>query len=175
MKKVLFLSLVLLAKSTLATTFTRVIKDHTHKATVTLTKDTIRCSPFGYGLSELKVTLNSLKYYAIFDHSNQDGLGPCITAGHRYCLPDWNVDHNLKVSLPKVLLNPDKLTEEILVRVSLEEEFSIFERNETRDCRRTLIESVETDIRGIPFTHLRSKDIGSLPAEECERIISQNQ
>ena len=169
MKKLLFLSITLLLQVVNAEDFKRVIKDETHETQVALDLDTVRCSAIGYGMEELKVTLPSLKWYAVLDHSNQDGLGPCITAGTKFCLAPWNRGDTEPDPFPTVLINPDQVYEEISVRVILTEIFSKGQQDGQELCHRFLKEEVETEIRGIPFTHVRTKNIGTLPVQECDR------
>lgn len=165
--------------STQATTqFKRIIKDETHETTVELNKETVRCSALGYGQSELKISVPSLKWNAIFDHSNTDGRGPCVTAGRMSCsnflqfptLTEANLPSisETKSSIPDELIDPDKPKEKILVRVFLTEEFTITEDS----CFRELRENVETNVRGINFNHLRIKNIGELEVNECLQIQS---
>ncbi|OIQ20689.1 MAG: hypothetical protein BM556_01755 [Bacteriovorax sp. MedPE-SWde] len=180
MKKLFTLTMItLLTTATAATdidfggidesnTFRRVIKEATHKSTITLDKSTVRCSALGYGLEELKIGIPTLAWRAIFDHSNQDGRGPCVTAGTSFCKQQFNLPS--KVGIPEVLLNPDKPTEEVDVKVVLTEEFRIDFNNK---CVRTLLENVITDVRGITFTHLRTKNIGELPLQECLDVIQK--
>ncbi|WP_127716216.1 hypothetical protein [Halobacteriovorax sp. HLS] len=143
------------------TSFTRIIKDETHSSQIILDLESVRCSGLGYGLEELKISVPSLKWSAIFDHSNNDNRGPCVTAGTRFCSfldPE---------GIPDVLLDPENPRENIQVRVFLEERFDKKENH----CTRTLEEKVETNVRGIDFTHSRIKDIGTIDLEECNRLF----
>ena len=65
--------------------FTRVIKDEIHLTTVAVTPLSVRCSMIGYGLSELKLNIPSLRWHAVLDHSNGENLGSCVTAGPKFC------------------------------------------------------------------------------------------
>ena len=159
--------------------FERIIKDEIHSSVITLTKETVRCSALGYGGAELKITLPSLKWNAIFDHSNNDGRGPCVTAGMSFCgLDNFSFPTSLETSeelisdqtnkaIPDVLLDESRKTEEITVNVKLREEFTI----QNDKCNRVLRELVETNVRGIDFTHTRVKSIGELSLEECSKIF----
>ena len=169
MKRLLTITSLLLLTSVNASVFEtvginvveRIIKDEVHKTTITLDDSTVRCSSLGYGMSELKISVPSLEWYAIFDHSNQDGRGPCVTAGTEFCngFDRFSNENNI----PDNLLDPDNTRQDIEVRVFLKEVFQA-----TADsCLRTLKEHVETNVRGIPFTHVRVKSIGTLPLSEC--------
>ncbi|OUR95299.1 hypothetical protein A9Q84_15780 [Halobacteriovorax marinus] len=164
--------------TTQANNFSRIIKDRTHETTIKLDRSTVRCSALGYGSAELKITVPSLKWNAIFDHSNTDGRGPCVTAGRMSCsaflqfpaitpgsLPDLSLPNN---SIPDVLIDAEKPEERISVRVFLTEEFNIREEI----CTRTLKENVVTMVRGIEFKHQRVKSIGELPISECVKVES---
>jgi len=171
MKKIIFITSVLIGlKSFSSEEFTRVIKDETHATYVELDTTTVRCSAIGYGMEELKVSLPSLKWNAILDHSNRDGLGPCITAGTKFCSKIFDNDTGTWSSLgiPDVLIDPETPTESINVRVVLNEDFRI----EDDICFRSLRENVTTVIRGVDFTHVRSARIGQLPAKECLSIFT---
>ncbi|ATH07991.1 hypothetical protein BIY24_08510 [Halobacteriovorax marinus] len=138
----------------------RVIKEETHQTQIQLDTENVRCSALGYGASELKISVPSLEWYAIFDHSNRDGRGPCVTAGRGFC----DIFGGMDEEVSEVLISEEKPTEDISVTVTLTE--VLHETNEK--CFRSLEESVETNVRGIPFTHLRIKDIGELPKEKCK-------
>ncbi|MEE3080480.1 MAG: hypothetical protein VX341_14165 [Bdellovibrionota bacterium] len=171
LKNLLPLLLLLSSANVFAESFERVLKDETHQATVKLNDQTVRCSALGYGMSELKVTLDSLLHNTIFDHSNQDGLGPCITAGVSYCAPAWDFgDDSAPDPFPTDLIDPNRPTEEINVRVVLKETFYLKITPTEKKCFRNLVEDVNTEIRGIKFTHNRTKYIGMLSVEECEQI-----
>ncbi|EQC43875.1 hypothetical protein [Bacteriovorax sp. Seq25_V] len=157
-KSMLFFSLFLSFQASSSERFSRILLDETHQSAVTLNTETVRCSAVGYGFPELKVTLESLKWATIFDHSNQDGLGPCITAGTMLC-EDFTV--------PDVLIDSQNETENIAVRVTLTESFTISDQK----CFRSLDEDVTTTIRGIPFTHRRSAFLGELNVDECKSLI----
>jgi hypothetical protein len=174
MKKLL-LPILLMTNVFASQSFERVIKDATHKSTVTLNKKTVRCSALGYGLQELKISVPSLQWHAVLDHSNQDGRGPCVTAGSKFCgfgLPIFNEDGTIQDGpsngIPDILLDLDNPTAQVDVRVILKETFFI--NREGTECHRGLKEEVEMDVRGIDFSHLRSKSIGTLPVEECLAI-----
>lgn len=142
--------------------FERVIKSESHKTTITLNKETVRCSALGYGSSELKISIPSLKWNAIFDHSNNDNRGPCVTAGTSFC-----GFGNSQPGIPEVLLDEQTPDEEVVVTVQLTEKFSA--NDET--CTRVLEEFVETEVRGISFNHFRIKSIGEISLDECNRIF----
>ncbi len=168
MKRLLAITITLLMTSVHANDFERpiqgiakkIIKDEVHETTITLDKSTVRCSALGYGSSELKISVPSLEWYAIFDHSNRDDRGPCVTAGMDFCTV---TDDFINTKVPDLLVNPEKPTEKINVRVFLKEVFEDAGEN----CLRKIEEHVETEVRGIPFTHMRVKSIGTLPLSEC--------
>lgn len=156
-------------------TFERVIKDETHQSNVTLNKKTVRCSALGYGLQELKISVPSLQWHAVLDHSNLDGRGPCVTAGSKFCgfgLPIFNENGTItdgpSNGIPDFLLDLDNPLELVDVRVILKESF--FVNSEGTECHRSLKEEIEMNVRGIDFTHFRSKNIGMLPVESCLAI-----
>lgn len=167
MKSLLVLSLLLSTLTVNAKNFTqphsqesrKVIKDETHSTTILLDNTTVRCSSLGYGASELKISVPSLEWYAIFDHSNRDDKGPCVTAGMSFC-----GNFGGPVSIPEVLLQQDNTQEDIDVRIILTEVLRV--SNTT--CLRMLEEKVETTVRGIDFNHFRVKNIGEIPLEECK-------
>jgi hypothetical protein len=142
--------------------FSRVIKDTTHKSVVPLNKDTVRCSHIGYGASELKIGIPSLRWEAALDHSNGENLGPCVTAGMSFCGGFGGTP-----SIPEELLDADNPTETVDVQVVLNEQFV---KNE-ESCTRTLVENVFLNVRGIDFNHQRIKEIGEISLQECEAIF----
>ena len=78
-----------------------------------------------------------------------------------------------RFNLTVLFKSSEKETEEIEVRIFLTERFDIYESTEKTICQRSLDERVETTIRGIEFKHLRSKFIGELELEECQRLMSK--
>ena len=135
----------------------RILKDETNNVTVTLTKDTVRCSNIGYSNLELKVSVPDLDYLAIFNHANVGEALPCMSAGK--CVPGNN---------PIDIIIPGKDTEQTDIRVQLVEILDI--DLPTQKCNRTLEERVSAQIRGKAFRHVHSADIGSYPINICNQL-----
>lgn len=140
--------------------FSRVSLKDSFKTSVDVNQETVRCSSVGYGVSELKINVPGLKWNAVFDHSNAENLGPCMTAG--VCRDDII---NLDGLAPVDLIQGSPGRENIVVQRVLEETFRLDHLDKT--CSRTLRESLDTVIRGQEFTHTVSKQIGELPFETC--------
>lgn len=169
-KKKLFLTTVALVMSfqslaqTRFQTFSRVSLKDRFEASVDVNNRTVRCSSVGYGVSELKINVPGLKWNAVFDHSNAENLGPCMTAG--VCRDDIiNVDG----LTPDDLIQDDPGRQNIVVRRLLKERFQLDHFDKT--CSRTLTESLDTVIRGHEFTHTVSKQIGDLPFQSCLDLV----
>lgn len=161
MKKIMF-SVVLLGvlpALTFAQRTERVLKDVTTPITIEVTEKNVRCSAVGYGLSELKLNIPSLRWLAVLDHSNAENLGPCVTAG-ACSNPDLNREGREPMDI--IVSGDDRVHTD--VRVILTEVFS----KSGGKCFRSLEERVELNVRGVPFTHLVTESIGTLPVEECK-------
>lgn len=142
--------------------FTRVIKDEIHLTTVAVTPLSVRCSMIGYGLSELKLNIPSLRWHAVLDHSNGENLGSCVTAGPKFC------EFGNMPKIPDGFFVNDTPNVETEMRVILNEQFVT---NEDGSCERTLVENISLDVRGIKFTHQKSKRIGLINEAECRELF----
>lgn len=144
--------------------FSRVSLKDSFETTVDVDQDSVRCSQVGYGVSELKINVPGLKWNAVFDHSNAENLGPCMTAG--VCRDDVL---DLDGLTPDDLIQDSPGRENIVVERLLEEQFRLDHQQKT--CSRTLTEVLDTVIRGQEFTHTVSKQIGDLPFSTCLELI----
>jgi hypothetical protein len=173
MKKLIVIGMFLMqANLAKAETKSIVLKDETTRTTVSLNSETVRCSDIGYGSLELKVTVPALDEIAYFNHSNPGEQAPCVTAGSFSCgtigggQKPWS-------KKPSDIVDPAKPTEDIDVHVVLTQHFLMAQGDQagTQKCLVQLKESVETEIRGIPFKHLRSGVVGEMPVALCKHIL----
>jgi hypothetical protein len=132
-------------------TLIRVVEDSTN---ILLDSQTARCSDVGYGQLELKVTVPELAALAIYDHAGPGESTPCITAGR--CRG---------ANLPSRLIDPNNPMEQIRLKVIVKEVLSIDHDN--KSCYRAVHEDVESEIRGIKFTHHREGGHANKPYEKC--------
>ncbi|MDD0854406.1 hypothetical protein HBN50_14940 [Halobacteriovorax sp. GB3] len=160
MKKIMFsvIMLGILPTLTFAQRTERVLKDVTTPIMVKVTEENVRCSEIGYGFSELKLNVPSLRWLAVLDHSNAENLGPCVTAG---ACANPDLDRPGRSPLDIIINGEDLVKTD--VRIILTE---VFEKHDEQ-CFRSLEEKVELEIRGVPFKHFATKSIGTLPVEEC--------
>lgn len=136
----------------------KVILNDTKRVLVILNHQTVRCSHFGYGRDELKVSIPDLESWTVLDHSNirfGDLLGlPCMTAG--MCSENLGVE---------TILDGRDGSEEIEIHRILKEERVLVENGQK--CQRILKEELLTNIRGVPFFHQRQLIAELLPEKAC--------
>lgn len=163
--KTLLLSLLLTASFNTMAGERVILKDSLKVKTEVSTK-TVRCSILGYGVSELKINIEALDGWTIFDHTNVN-FGdrfdqPCMTAGP--CKRFQGDTDALSVD-SVVQNNPRKETIEI--HRELIESRELTEEEGVKVCQRSLREELKTNVGGIDFFHIRSGAVETLRAEAC--------
>ena len=140
----------------------KVVLERKFKINAEVNTATVRCSAIGYGYSELKINLRELKGKTVFDHSNArfgEFNQPCMTAGA--CV---NLDNEQVFSIEDVIQGNPR-TEEIEVTQTLLSSKSKVENPTTHKlvCEKELVERLETAVGGVPFFHVRSAVVETLP------------
>ncbi|HXT00741.1 MAG TPA: hypothetical protein VN915_08715 [Elusimicrobiota bacterium] len=128
-----------------------VIGDKTTDVDVELNAKTVKCSAADYSGPMLKVLVPGLADLTILNHRNTKEGAPCIAAGRCRDLG------------PQAILKDGEGTLRIPVRVVLKKLLS----TEGDVCHVTLVETVTTKIRGVPFFHERYQAVADRPAADC--------
>lgn len=130
----------------------RVVSDRTTDVDVDLNAQTVKCSAADYSGPMLKVLVPGLADLTILNHRNTKEGAPCIAAGR--CSPQLG---------PETLLRQGEGSESIPVRVVLKKVLSL----QGDVCHVTLVETVTTQIRGVPFFHERFQKVADRAAADC--------
>ena len=129
-----------------------VIRDQTTTVQVALNAKTVKCSRADYSLPMLKVLVPGLADLTVLNHRNTREGAPCVAAGA--CGADL---------APEKLLQAGEGTQAVPVRVRLKKEARV----EDGVCKVTLVETVETTIRGVKFFHERSQEAPDRDPADC--------
>jgi len=135
----------------------RLINEYDINTELVLNEENVRCSVIGYNLPELKISVPDLAFYTFFSHANFGELQPCMTAGA--CQVG---------RMPGDLIAPDKINEQVSIHIKLVEKYYI--DHLAKNCTRELIETLATNVRGLPFKHLKSGYLGDFPYETCKAL-----
>lgn len=159
MKKFLVLA-VLMSSSVMAGE--RVLLNDSKEASVEVNAGTLFCSGIGYGINaQLKINIPALDGWTVLDHTNIASGDfrnlPCLTAG--YC-KDFRNQEGLEI---EDVLQGNPRTEKIVIFRKLIEKRELAKN----ECEKTLIETLETKVGGVRFTHKRSIEAETLPSEAC--------
>ena len=144
---------------------TRLLLKDSKVLSVELNDETVRCSAFGYGQSELKVNIKGLDGWTLLDHSNirfgDANPLPCMTAG--VCGQE---DNDLSV---EKILHGNPRTEKVTVNREVSEVKFVTTGTAAgpKACQRQLVETLETVVGGVPFKHSRSIMAELLPLASC--------
>lgn len=125
----------------------------------------VRCSARGYGLAELKINLEGLDGWTLFDHTN-DNFGdrtglPCMTAG---ACKNGSWDDGISID---DIIQGNERSENIVVNRKVTEIRELSKENGEDVCIRLLRENIDTQVGGIPFTHVRVGAQETFPARAC--------
>jgi len=131
-----------------------VIHDTTTAVNVPLNLSTVLCSRADYGASHLKVLIPELAGLTVLDHRNFGAGAPCVSAGP--CSLKQNVNDVLDVN---------RNSETVPVRVVLKRVTTL--NDLTGQCVVSLVENIETTIRGKKFLHQREVVLGERLPEDC--------
>jgi hypothetical protein len=123
---------------------------------VDLNESTVLCSHADYSAAYLKVLIPKLAELTLLNHQNAGAGAPCVAAGK--CKPFGNAE-------PADILDPYLPIELVPVTVTVLRGQSVDHVKKT--CTISLIERVNTTIRGVPFTHQRAASLGTRPYTDC--------
>lgn len=162
MKKLLLLALIISGNLMAGT---RTILDDKKEMDAEVNNVTVKCSALGYGAEELKINIKGLDGWTILDHSkdrfgDKSGL-PCMTAG--MCKFPWAQPGDEGFEINDVIQNNPRVEKVVVHRVLTETR----ELNTEGLCARSLVESLETTVGGIKFTHKRYLEDKVLPKISC--------
>lgn len=134
----------------------QVITDNTTTIGVELNENTVKCSAADYSAPMLKVLVPELARLTVLNHRNTNEGAPCLAAGEcKWEQGGWKG--------PEAILKPGSGSEQIRVRVVLKKVLAL----EGTTCRVTLVETVTTKIRGVPFFHERQHALAERVADDC--------
>lgn len=129
-----------------------VIRDQTTTVSVDLNEQTVKCSAADYSALTLKVLVPALDALTVLNHRNTAEGAPCLAAGR--CRDGMG---------PDVILRSGAGIEQIPVRVVLKKVVNV----EGEVCRVSIVETVTTKIRGIPFFHERWQPVADRVVADC--------
>ncbi len=129
-----------------------VVSDRTSTVSVPLNAKTVKCSSADYSAMMLKVLVPDLAGLTVLNHRNTNEGAPCVAAG--VC--------SVKLG-PKTILEAGEGVDQIKVRVVLRKQTSI----QGEVCHVSLVETVATTIRGVPFFHERVQEVPQRTAADC--------
>lgn len=161
--KILFFATLFLATNIMAGE--RIILKDSLTAETEVSRKTVRCSHFGYGMSELKINIASLDGWTLFDHSNirfgdRSDL-PCMSAG---ACQSFNDEPALSID---DVIQGNERKEKIIIEREVIETRIVTESEAGKVCSRFLTENLKTIIGGVPFTHSRGGAEQTLPLKAC--------
>jgi hypothetical protein len=129
-----------------------VVRDQTTTVKVDLNASTVKCSAADYSAPMLKVLVPGLAGLTVLNHRNTREGAPCVAAGR--CGDGLG---------PDAILKSGDGAEQIPVRVVLKKVVSL----DGDVCRVSLLETVTTTIRGVPFFHERQQEVAQRAAADC--------
>jgi hypothetical protein len=129
-----------------------IVRDQTTDVDVDLNAKTVKCSAADYSGPMLKVLVPGLAGLTVLNHRNTREGAPCVAAGR--CDADLG---------PESILKAGDGIERVPVRVVLQKVTSI----DGDVCHVSLIETVTTTIRGLPFFHERRQEVADRAAADC--------
>lgn len=130
----------------------RVVSDRTTDVSVDLDEATVKCSAADYSGPMLKVLVPGLADLTLLNHRNTREGAPCIAAGR--CSETLG---------PSAILADGNGSVTVPVRVVLSKETRV----DGDKCHVTLVETVTTEIRGVPFFHQRRQPMPDRAAADC--------
>lgn len=140
-----------------------IISDRTTNVTLELDASTVKCLVGDYGASSLKISVPELNRIANFNHTTEGESLPCINAGP--CKTEF-VKNGLEVN---DILGKGGPTESAKVRVVSEEYYYMETANNY--CYRGIVETVTTEVRGLPFKHVKEAPLATMPLSTCRSVI----
>jgi hypothetical protein len=136
----------------LATGAESVVRDQTTTVGVDLNAQTVKCSAADYSMPMLKVLIPNLAALTVLNHRNTKEGAPCVAAGQ--CGAALG---------PQSILGSGAGSERIPVRVVLKKVAQL----DGAVCHVSLVETVTTEIRGVPFFHERQQAVADRAADDC--------
>jgi hypothetical protein len=129
-----------------------VVADKTTDVEVALNAKSVKCSAADYSMPMLKVLVPGLADLTILNHRNTREGAPCIAAGR--CTPALG---------PGTILKEGEGSVTVPVRVQLKKVAQV----DGDVCHVSLVETVTTKIRGVPFFHERTQEVADRSAADC--------
>ncbi|MBI3550896.1 MAG: hypothetical protein HY077_00135 [Elusimicrobia bacterium] len=130
-----------------------VVRDQTSVVPVDLNTKTVKCSAADYQAPMLKILVPALAELTVLNHRNTREGAPCVAAGR--CMPGG--------AGPDDILKAGEGREKIAVRVVLKKTAEL----DGEVCRVTLVETVSTKVRGVPFFHERRQEVAERSPADC--------
>lgn len=128
-----------------------VVRDRTTVVEVELNPSTVKCSAADYSAPMLKVLVPALAELTILNHRNTREGAPCVAAGR------------CGEVAPEDILRSGEGVESVPMRVVLKK----IAEQDGEACRVSLVETVTTVIRGVPFFHERRQAVEDRAADDC--------
>jgi hypothetical protein len=129
-----------------------IVSDRTTDVKVDLNAKTVKCSAADYSMPMLKVLVPGLADLTVLNHRNTREGAPCVAAGR--CGEELG---------PDAILKSGEGVDSIPVHVVLKKVVAV----EGAVCHVTLVETVSTTIRGLPFFHERRQGVADRSASDC--------
>ncbi len=128
-----------------------VLRDETTSVLVELNDKTVKCSRADYSEPMLKVLIPALAELTVLNHRNTREGAPCVSAGPCGAMG------------PQDILKEGSGAERVPIRVVLRKTVEL----DGEVCRVSLIETVTTVIRGVPFVHERGHALAERDPADC--------
>ncbi len=128
---------------------------------VELNEKTVICSRADYSFPMLKVLIPGLEGITLLNHQNRGAGAPCVTTNES-CRPASRFGPGAS---PESILQGRPGTEKVEVTVTAKRK-DIMDHVE-KTCTQTLIETVDTTIRGKKLTHVRYNNLNPRNYELC--------
>lgn len=135
----------------------RILKDSTSLIALDLNPKTVFCTPRGYGMNTVKISVPDLEWLAHLDHRVEGETFPCISGGLCADLSDDDVLRN------------GRGIDMVPMRVVLKE---IITASPDLSCTRELVEEIHSTVRGKEFTHHAAGAPQWLSWEVCEKLLA---
>jgi hypothetical protein len=154
MKKIFLVCLLLTSALVRAQTEEVVLSDRNVTLTVEISAKNVKLSRADYSVPVVKVLVPELAGETILDHRNTNEGAPCLAT--------------YDTKKPEDVIQGKETHIWNTFRIQLVKRVELYEETEKKQvCQVTLIERVDSKIRGFNFTHERVKDIGQRNPQDC--------
>jgi hypothetical protein len=133
----------------------KVLKVTNKVVKATLNKETVKCSNAGYENPELKVLVADLAPITLMNHRNPGEGAPCVRAG--VCEGTFG---------PNTILSAGEGTISVPVTIRLIQVLQAYPEQQV--CNVTLVETINSTIRGVKFDHRREINAGERELADCK-------